>query len=39
MLTAIRAQQEIDGYCRRVEDLYSDAHKWIIARRPGGSVL
>lgn len=35
MLTAVRAQQEIDDYRHRVDVLYDDVRDWIVARAPG----
>lgn len=34
MLTALRAQQEIDAYRRRLDALYGDIRGWILAREP-----
>jgi hypothetical protein len=35
MLTAVRAQQEIDDYRHRVDALYDNLRAWIVARVPG----
>jgi hypothetical protein len=35
MLTAVRAQQEIDDYRHRVDALYDNVRVWILARLPG----
>jgi len=35
MLTAVRAQQEIDDYRHRVDTLYGNVRDWIVARVPG----
>src|SRR5437868_15068549 len=37
MLTAVRAQQEIDNYRRRVNALYDEVRAWILARLPGAT--
>jgi hypothetical protein len=34
MLTTVRAREEIDDYCRRVDVLYGNVHDWIVARLP-----
>ncbi|HEY2589850.1 MAG TPA: hypothetical protein VGI81_29165 [Tepidisphaeraceae bacterium] len=34
MLTAPRITEEVDGFRRRVEDLYAKVQRWITARRP-----
>src|SRR5260370_34946180 len=35
MLTAVRAQQEIDEYRHRADALYDDVREWIATRLPG----
>jgi hypothetical protein len=34
MLTAVRAQQEMDSYRHRVDVLYDNVREWILARLP-----
>ena len=37
MLTAVRAQQEVDDYRHRVDALYGNVRAWIVVRVPGAS--